>query len=120
MFTIKILHKRFNKANILKSLFASLMLMTLSSPTFALQFCALDLKNSDGTWDKNVIHADRGESFGKRVVNKGDDGDTCRSQGRRIGPDECQLRNAETGAARKYRIRAGKNSGKEKNWVESC
>jgi hypothetical protein len=98
----------------MKRLFALLALTALSTPTFALQFCALDVAGPDGIW-KEVVHADRGEDFGDKTVNKLDDGDTCRSAGREIGPDECQSADGV-----QYRIRAMKNNGVQKTWFGQC
>jgi hypothetical protein len=98
----------------MKKLFALLTLTALSTPSFALQFCALDVAGADGIW-REVVKANRGEEFGDATVNKLDDGDTCRRNGRQIGPDECRAADAV-----QYRIRAMKNSGVEKSWFEQC
>jgi hypothetical protein len=98
----------------MKTLFALLTLTALSTPTYALQYCALDVQEPTGVWVEKV-HADRGEKFGSKTVNKLDDGDTCRSEGRKIGPDWCQ----DTGGVQ-YRTRAMKNTDVEKIWYGQC
>lgn len=98
----------------MKRLFVVATLAVLSTPSFALQFCALDVQGKDGAWT-NVLHADRGEKFGDKTVNKLDDGDTCRSEGRKIGPDYCQSSDGI-----QYRTRAMKNTDVEKTWYGQC
>ena len=92
----------------------SLALMALSSSAFALLACALDVETAQGTW-RNEVYASRGDEFGNGTVRKLDDGDKCRRNGRRIGPDICR----DAGSTQ-YRIRAKKNSGKEVTWYEQC
>lgn len=98
----------------MKKLLLALALSALTAPAFALQYCALDVQKTDGSWQE-VVHADRGEDFGDKTVNKLDDGDTCRSEGRKIGPNQCQ-----DVSGVQYRIRAMKNNGVQKTWFEQC
>lgn len=44
----------------MKRLFVVVTLAVLSTPSFALQFCALDVQGKDGAWT-NVLHADNKE-----------------------------------------------------------
>lgn len=44
----------------MKRLFVVATLAVLSTPSFALQFCALDVQGKDGAWT-NVLHADNKE-----------------------------------------------------------
>lgn len=82
--------------------------IAIASPASALQYCELHVgPNEGGPWTR-VIRADRGEPFGHRTVNKFDDGDTCRSQGRRIGPNICQEHNQNW-----YEIRGRRNGGRD-------
>ena len=78
-------------------------------PSQALVSCELQI---DG---ERVLFAGRGADFYDKTVNKWDDGDTCRSQGRKYGPTEC----VEAGGST-YTTIAVKNSGKRKVWREPC
>ena len=96
-----------------KILLAAAALATMSSPAFALQWCKLEVK-VNGNWQEEVF-ADRGDHFGSRKVGKWDDWDTCRSQGRKIGPDECRAAGGSH-----YKIVGRKNNGTEKQETNSC
>lgn len=78
-------------------------------PSQALQSCELKI---DG---ERVTFAGRGADFYDRTVNKWDDGDTCRSQGRKYGPTECVEADGTT-----YTTIAVRNNGTRKVWEEVC
>ena len=99
---------------LMKTLFALLLLPTFSSPAFALVSCRLEVQVPPGTW-VDAVFAGRGDAFGDATVSQLDDGDTCRREGRQIGPGECQERNGL-----QYRITADRNSGANKVWNEQC
>jgi len=85
--------------------------IVVASPASALRNCSIWVADTNsGPWER-VIKADRGETFGKRVINKWDDGDTCRSQGRLIGPDIC----ADLGR-NWFQIRGLRNNGNPLDW----
>lgn len=80
-----------------------------SVPSHALQSCELKV---DGA---SVTFAGRGDDFYDKTVNKWDDGDTCRSQGRKYGPNECRDISGTT-----FTTIAVKNNGTKKVWDEVC
>lgn len=96
------------------TLLAGLPLLGLSSPSFALQSCELEVQLADKSWQE-VAFAGRGDEFFDKSVNKLDDGDTCRSQGRKYGPGECRDL-----AGVQYRTTAVRNNGNRKVWQDGC
>lgn len=83
--------------------------LVLASPASALQSCELKI---DGD---QIEFAGRGQPFYDKKVNKWDDGDTCRSQGRKYGPNECRVHDGST-----YLIKAVRNNGNVKDWEYDC
>jgi len=96
----------------MRMIFAASLLVTAfaySAPSQALQSCELKV---DGA---SIAFAGRGDEFFDKKVNKWDDGDTCRSQGRKYGPNECRDIDGTT-----YTTIAVRNNGTRKVWDEVC
>lgn len=111
---MNITNRDLGKKSVIKTLFALLMLATLSNPAFALVSCELEVQLPGGNWERAAF-ASRGQDFGDDTVTQLADGDLCRRNGRQIGPGLCQARNGL-----QYRITADKNSGANKVWNEQC
>jgi hypothetical protein len=111
---MNITNRDLGKKSVIKTLFALLMLATLSNPAFALVSCEIEVQLPGGDWE-SAEFAGRGDTFGNDTVSTLDDGDTCRRNGRLIGPDLCHDR-----GGLQFRIIADKNSGPNRVWYEQC
>jgi len=84
-----------------------------SNEAFAIQWCKLEIKNSDGSIT-TIVTADRNQKFFGKNVDKLDDCDTCWSEGKKNGPGSC------TTGSKQYIITCLKNDGKTKSESFPC
>jgi hypothetical protein len=85
----------------------------ISTEAMAIQYCKLEVKNGDGKVTYTKMSS-RGEDFFDSIVNKLDDCDTCRRNGREHGPKNCASDSKE------YVITCQKNGGDKKDWNHLC